>query len=278
MTRHGRQRGKNVAGGRGWPGDVAFSVPLVVLRRIKGLDARQREASGAEHVVARVCIGRHHEAQAQMREHSNSARASAAVGTAGVDAVHPLVLQEAHRCGGIDAGGLSADTTAQALPMGSPNAPGMLRGLAQRGGRALTPLAQRGGGGRDRAQAPGHTLWRSGTDHPRFPSGKAAKREGLTRIVTAGGAWIVPTRPLVERLATRAERVIQRARARLLARHEGSKPLLGQIGQWRATGQVAANNMGPGGLPHARAIVRNNAGKTTEFGVASLIRRLVLLC
>jgi hypothetical protein len=62
-------------------------------------------------------------------------------------------------------------------------------------------------------------------------------------------------------------------RARLLARHEGSKPLLGQIGQWRATGQVAANNMGPGGLPHARAIVRNNAGKTTEFGVASLIRR-----
>ena len=173
MTRHGRQRGKNVAGGRGWPGDVAFSVPLVVLRRIKGLDARQREASGAEHVVARVCIGRHHEAQAQMREHANIARASAAVGTAGVDAVHPLVLQEAHRCGGIDAGGLSADTTAQALPMGSPNAPGMLRGLAQRGGRALTPLAQRGGGD---ATGPKRRGTRSGVRAQTTPAFPRARR------------------------------------------------------------------------------------------------------
>src|SRR4029450_3472443 len=71
MTRHWRQNGKNVDGGRGLPWDVSFYVPLVGLMWIKALDGRQMEAYGAENVVARVFIGRQHEAKAQIRNHSN---------------------------------------------------------------------------------------------------------------------------------------------------------------------------------------------------------------
>ena len=274
MTRHWRQHGKNVDGGPGLPWDVSLYVPLVVLMLIKTFDARQTEAYVAENVVARVFIGRHCDAQAQIRDHSNIARAYAALGKAGIDEVNHLVIKEAHRYGFIDEGVLSADTTAQELPLGYPNEPGILRGLAQRCGRALTQLAKRGLCGLDRVQEQVQTILRSVKEHHLFTAGKADKREVLTRILTEVGALIVQTRPLVERLATSADRVIQSARARLLAMHEVIKPLMGQIVQWISTGKVAANNIVHVGIPQARAIVRNKAGKKTEFGLAYLISRL----
>jgi hypothetical protein len=56
--------------------------------------------------------------------------------------------------------------------------------------------------------------------------------------------------------------------------HEGIKPLMGQMVHWLTTGKVAANKIVHVGLPQARAIVRNKAGKKTEFGLAYLISRL----
>ena len=274
MTRHWRQHGKNVDGGPGLPWDVSLYVPLVVLMLIKAFDSRQMEAYLAENVVARVFIGRQHDPQAQRRDHSNIARAYAALGKAGIDEVNHLVLKEAHRYGFIDEGVLSADTTAQELPLGYPNEPGILRGLAQRCGRALTQLAKRGMCGLDRVQEQVQTILRSVNEHHLFTAGKADKREVLTRILKEVGALIVQTRPLVERLATSADRVIQSARARLLAMHEVIKPLMGQIVQWISTGKVAANKIVHVGIPQARAMVRNKAGKKTEFGLAYLISRL----
>ena len=69
------------------------------------------------------------------------------------------------------------------------------------------------------------------------------------------------TRPLVERLKRCTDRVLQRARARLLAMHEVIKPLMGQIVQWIATGKVAANKIVHVGIPRARGTVRNKAGE-----------------
>ena len=274
MTRHWRQHGKNVDGGPGLPWDVSLYVPLVVLMLIKAFDSRRMEAYVAENVVARVFIGRHGDAQAQIRDHSNIARAYAALGKVGIDEVNHLVLKEAHRYGWIDEGVLSADTTAQELPIGYPNEPGMLRGLAQRCGRALTQLAKRGICGLDTAQEQVQTILHSVKAHHLFTTGKADKRAVLTRILREVGALIVQTRPLVERLATSADRVIQSARARLLAMHEVIKPLMGQIVQWISTGKVAANKIVHVGIPQARAIVRHKAGKKTEFGLAYLISRL----
>src|SRR5918999_795331 len=53
------------------------------------------------------------------------------------------------QAGVADEGSLSADTTAQERPIGYPNEPGILRGLAQRCGRALTQLQKRGVQGLD---------------------------------------------------------------------------------------------------------------------------------
>ena len=274
MTRHWRQSGKNVDGGRGLPWDVSLYVPLMVLMLIKGLDSRQMEAYVAENVVARVFIGRPHAPQAQIRDHSNIARAYAALGKEGISEVNTLVVQEAHRFGFVDEGVVSADTTAQELPIGYPNEPGILRGLAQRCGRALTQLKQRGIQGLEGALDQVQTIVRSVKEHHLFTQGKADKREVLTRILREVGELMVQTRPLVEGLAASADRVIQRARARLAAMHEVVKPLMGQIVHWLSTGQVAPNKIVHVGIPQARAIVRHKTGKKTEFGLAYLISRL----
>jgi hypothetical protein len=274
MTRHWRAHGKNVDGGPGLPWDVSLYVPLVVLMLIKHFDSRQMEAYLAENVVARVFIGRQRDIQAQIRDHSNIARAYGALGKAGIDEVTHLVIKEAHRFGFVDAGVMSSDTTAQELPIGDPNEPGILRGLAQRCGRALTQLQKRGVGGLERAQDQVRTILRSVKEHHLFTKDKADKRQVLTRILREVGELMVQTRPLVERLATRSERVIQRACSRLMAMHEVIKPLMGQIVHWLTMGKVAANKIVHVGIPQARAIVRNKAGKKTEFGLAYLISRL----
>ena len=241
---------------------------------IKGFDSRQMEAYVAENVVARVFIGRQREVKAQIRDHSNIARAYAALGKAGIDEVNRLVVQEAHRFGFVDEGSLSADTTAQELPIGYPNEPGILRGLAQRCGRALTQLQKRGVQGLEGALRQVQTILRSVKEHHLFTSGKADKRQVLSRIMREVGDLMVQTRPLVERLGTQSERVIQRARSRLMAMHEVIKPLIGQIVHWLTTGKVAANKIIHVGILQARAIVRNKAGKKTEFGLAYLLSRL----
>lgn len=274
MTRQWRQNGKNVDGGRGLPWDVSLYVPLVVLMLIKGFDSRQMEAYLAENVVARVFMGRPHEVKAQIRDHSNIARAYTALGKEGIDAVNRLVLKEAHRFGFVDEGSLSADTTAQELPMGYPNEPGILRGLAQRCGRALTQLHKRGVQGLDSALAQVQTILRSVKEHHLFATCTTDKRQVLPRILREVGELMVQTRPLVERLATPLDRVIRSARLRLMAMHEVIQPLMGQIVHWVTTGKVAANKIIHVGIPQARAIVRHKAGKKTEFGLAYRISRL----
>jgi hypothetical protein len=118
------------------------------------------------------------------------------------------------------------------------------------------------------------TILRSVKEHHLFTRDKADKRQVLIRILREVGELMVQTRPLVEPLANRSDRVIQSARSRLMAMHEVIKPLMGQIVQWISTGKVAANKIVHVGIPQARAIVRNKAGKKTEFGLAYLIGRL----
>jgi hypothetical protein len=274
MTRHWREHGKNVDGGPGLPWDVSFYVPLVVLMLIKNFDSRQMEAYLAENVVARLFIGRYRDVKAQIRDHSNIARAYAALGKAGIEEVTRLVIKEAHRFGFVDEGVLSADTTAQELPMGYPNEPGILRGLAQRVGRTLTQLKTRGIQGLDYALDQVQTVLRSVKEHHLFTKGREEKREVLTRILTEVGELVAQTRPLVEALDTSSDQVMQSARSRLVAMHEVIKPLMRQIVHWLTTGKVAANKIIHVGIPQARAIVRNKAGKKTEFGLGYLISRL----
>jgi hypothetical protein len=274
MGRHWRRAGKNTDGRPGLPWDVALYVPLVVLMLVKNLNAREMEAYVAENVVARVFIGRQDDLSPQIRDHSNIARAYAALGKDGVDEVNGLMLHVAQDCGFADANILSADTTAQELPIGYPNEPGILRGWAQRCGRALTKLKTRAVLGVDTALAQVQTILRTVKEHHLFAKGKQAKRQVLTRLLTEVGQLVVQTRRLVHGLGERRDRVTHHAITTLKTMHEVAKRLIPQIVQWITTEVVAKGKIIHAGLTQARAIVRNKAGKKVEFGLPYLLSRL----
>ena len=274
MTRHWRRAGKNTDGRPGLPWDVALYVPLIVLMLVKKLHARAMEAYVAENVVARVFIGRQDDPRPQIRDHSNIARAYAALGKDGVEEINALVLHVAKDLGFADVSILSSDTTAQELPIGYPNEPGILRGLAQRCGRALAKLNTRGVLGVAPALAQVQTILRTVKEHHLFAKGKQAKRQVLTRLLTEVGQLVVQTRLLVKGLGERRDRVTHQAITTLQTMHEVAKRLIPQIVQWITTGVVAKGKMVHVGVTQARALVRHKAGKEVEFGLPYLLSRL----
>ena len=188
MTHHWRRAGKNTDGRPGLPWDVGLYVPLIVLMVVKRLHARALEAYVAENAVARVFIGRQDDPRPQIRDHANIARAYAALGKDGVEEINALILHVARDYGFADVSLLSSDTTAQELPIGYPNEPGILRGLAQRCGRALAKLKTRAVVGVDTALAQVQTILRTVKEHHLFAKGKQVKRQVLTRLLTEVGA------------------------------------------------------------------------------------------
>ena len=274
MRRHWQRAGKNTDGRPGLAWDVALYVPLVVLMLVKHLNARDMEAYLAENVVARVFIGRQDDGSPQIRDHSNIARAYAALGREGVEEVNALILHVAKDLGFADVSILSSDTTAQELPIGYPNEPGILRGWAQRCGRALAKLKTRAGVGVDAALTQVQTILRSVKEHHLFAKGKQDKRQVLTRLLTEVGQLVVQTRRLVQGLGARRDRVTQHAMTTLKAMHEVAKGLIPQIVQWITTGVVAKGKIVHAGITQARAIVRNKAGKKVEFGLPYLLSRI----
>jgi hypothetical protein len=274
MTRHWRRAGKNVDGHPGLAWDIALYVPLVVLMVVKNLHARDMEAYLAENVVARVFIGRQADLRPQIRDHSNIARAYAALGQDGIEEVNALMLHVAKDYGFADASILSSDTTAQELPIGYPNEPGILRGWAQRCGRALTKLKTRAVMGVDPALAQVQTILRTVKEHHLFVKSRAAKRQVLTRLLTEVGQLVVQTRLLVTGLGERRDRVTHNAITTLKTMHEVAKRLIPQIVQWITTGVGAKGKIVHAGVTQARAIVRHKAGQDVEFGLPYLLSRL----
>ena len=274
MSKRWAAAGKNVDGRPGLPWDVALYVPLVVLMLVKHLHARDMEAYLAENVVARVFIGRQDTPQPQIRDHSNIARAYTALGKEGVEEINVLMLHVAKDFGFADVSILSADTTAQELPIGYPNEPGILRGVAQRCGRALAKLKTRGAVGVDAALEQVQTILRSVKEHHLFAKGKQEKRQVLTRLLTEVGQLVVQTRSMVQRLGESRERMTHGAVTTLKTMHEVARRLVPQIVQWITTGVVAKGKIVHAGVTQARAIVRNKAGKQVEFGLPYLLSRL----
>lgn len=158
--------------------------------------------------------------------------------------------------------------------MGYPNEPGILRGLAQRCGRALARLKTRAVVGVDPALAQVQTILKTVKEHPLFAKGTQAKRQVLTRLLTEVGQLVVQTRLLVAGLGERRDRVTHNAITTLHTMHEVAKRLIPQIVQWITTGVVAKGQIGHAGVTQARAIVRHKAGKAVECGLPYLRSRL----
>ena len=122
-------------------------------------------------------IFRSNQVAPQIRDHANIARVYAALSQEGLDELNTLMLHEATRHGFADAGILSSDTTMQELPIGYPNEPGILRGIAQRCLRALEKLGKQGVQGVERAVEQAQHVLRSVKEPHLFAKGKAVKQQ-----------------------------------------------------------------------------------------------------
>ncbi len=274
MSRHWLEAGKNINGRPGLSWDVSLYVPLLVLMLVKRLNSRDMEAYLAENVAARVFMGCQDNLWPQIRDHSNIARAYASLGKDGLEEVTALILHVARDYGFCDIGILSSDTTAQELPIGYPNEPGILRGIAQRCGRALQKLKARGVSGLKGALEQVEVILRSVKEHHLFAKGKEEKQQLLARLLSEVGQLMNQTGTLAAGLSRCRDRVTQSAVSTLQSMQEVSKRLMPQIVQWMSTGVVARGKILHAGITEARSIVRNKAGKKVEFGLPYLLSRL----
>jgi hypothetical protein len=274
MIREWRLSGKNVDGGPGRFLDVSLYVPLVVLMLIKGFNSRQMEAYVSENVVARVFISRQGDPTPQIRDHANIARVYGALSQEGLDELNTLILHEAKRYGFADTRILSSDTTMEELPIGYPNEPGILRGIAQRCLRALEKLGKQGVSGVERAMEQAQQVLRSVKEHHLFAKGREAKRQVLERIMSETQDLLAHSETLVGRLGRPQEAAKRSALRTLRTMAEVARTLLPQIVHWLTTGTVAKGKILHAGLTQAVSVVRNKAGKRVEFGLPYLISRL----
>jgi hypothetical protein len=269
-----RKANKNIDGrpGLSWP--VSLYVPLLVLMLVKKFDSRQMEHYLAENVVARVFLCRQDDPTPQIRDHSSIARAMEALGAEGVQQVNQLILEQAERYGFADPALVSGDTTAQELPIGYPNEPGILRGLAQRCLRALVRLSQKGVAAVEETIQQAKAGLQSVKQYHLFTKQKKEKDLLLRRIIEQTQDLIRGAGGVVETVRQSTDRVQKSACQKLLRMKQVAETLIPQIMQWMSTGVVAKGKIVHAGITQARAIVRNKVGKKVEFGLKYLINRI----
>jgi hypothetical protein len=179
----------------------------LVLMLVKKFDSRQMEHYLAENVVARVFLSRQDDPTPQIRDHSSIARAMEAVGAEGVQQVNHLIVQQAEKYGFADPALVSGDTTAQELPIGYPNEPGILRGLAQRCLRALVRLSQKGVAAVEETIQQAKTVLKSVKQYQLFTKQKKEKDLLLRRIIEQTQDLIRGASGVVETVRQSTDRV-----------------------------------------------------------------------
>jgi transposase, IS5 family len=274
MVKHWRAAGKNVDGGRGvgWP--VSLYVPLLVLMAVKALNSRQMEEYLAENGVARVFMELQAQERAAVRDHSNIARAQAALGSAGWEAVNHLIVGEAVRLGFGRPEVLSADTTVQEPQIGYPHEAGILRGIAQRVVRSLRKLHQRGCRATAAAKEQAKAVLQRVKHYHLFAKTKAEKDAVLQELVQQTQALSEASQQVIKAVKETTSPAVKSALAKLKQMVAVTQVLLPQIGQWLTTGVVASGKLLHAGITTARAIVKNKVGKKVEFGLKWLLNRI----
>ena len=249
-------------------------MPLLVLLAVKARNSRQREEDLAEKGVARVFRGRQEQERAAGRDHANLARAQAALGSAGGEAVNPLSVGEAVRLGCGRSEVLSADPTVQEPQIGDPHEAGILRGIAQRVVRSLRKVKPRGGQAAAAAKAQAKAVRQGVKPYPLFAKTKAEKDAGLPELVQQTQALSEASQQVIQAVKETTAQAVKSARAKLKQLVAVTQVLLPQIVQWLATGVVASGKLRHAGLTTARAIVKNKVGKKVEFGLKWLLKRI----
>ena len=272
MLTHWRRAGKNVDGRPGRPWPVHLYAPLLVLKWVKTYASRQMEDYISESVVARRFLDLQDEELKPIRDHSSMARAEAALGAQGKEAVNALVIKTAQQLNFTDGQTLSSDTTVQEPAIGYPNEPGILKGMAERIERALKKLKAGGVKAAKEGIEQTKQLYRSVKHHHLFAKTKEEKQKILNEIVKQSEELIERTKAVLEQVSERCGRVKQGAAATLKRMVEVSTTLIPQIKQWMKTGRVATEKILHAGITAARAIPKG-AGKV-KFGMKWLINRV----
>ena len=274
IVQHLRQAGCNVDRGPGRPLDVDLYTPLLVLMVLLNKNPREMEEHLGESAVARIFIDREQDPRFQVRDHSNIARMMNALGDTGLAELNGLVMREAVKQGFAETTVLSADTTAQELPIGYPNEPGILKGLAERCGRALRKLRQKGKRLLTQAQERCGRIVAKAKEHHLFAKTKEKKSALLKQMVRETERLVKDIWEITERLGNNKDRVVANAVETLSSMSDVANTLLPQILHWMKTQRVAKGKILHAGLTEARAIVRNKAGKKVEFGLQYLVGKI----
>src|SRR5215210_6287374 len=274
MVKHWRKAGRNVEGGPGLPWPVDLYVPLLALMSVKTLGSRQMEHYLEENVVARLFLGIEGQLWPRVRDHSNIARAQAALGVAGWQEVNEWIVGEATRLGFGQVEILSSDTTVQEPAIGYPNEAGIMRGVAQRVYRSLVKVKEKGleavEAGKEKAKA----IFKTVKEYHLFARTPEQKDHLLHQLVAQTGELIAHSQEVIRQVGRSAERVTQSAVRRMGQMVEVSATLRPQIMHWLQTGVVARGKILHAGITQARAIVKNKAGKRVEFGLKWLVNRI----
>ena len=274
IIKHLRAAGSNVDHGPGRPLDIDLYSLLIVLRLVLNLNARQMERELSENVVARIFVDQENAPDFQIRDHSNIDRVMNALGAAGIEELNRHFIKTAVECGFADPIMVSGDTTAQELPIGYPNEPGILRGIAQRCLRSLNRLSQKGKRMLQASKDHCKNILRKAKEHHLFAKTPERKARILKSMMRQTRRLIAEVEKISQRLSGEKDHVVQSAAKRLSEMAEVSRKLLPQILYWMKTQTVAKGKIIHAGIQQARAIVRNKAGKKVEFGLQQLIGML----
>ncbi len=251
MVEHWRAAGKNVAGGRGLPWPVPFYVPLLVLMWLECWHARQMEKYLSESVVARRFLDLTDTRQMHIRDHSNIARAEAALGAAGKAAVNALLLHQAKALNFTNGAVLSSDTTVQEPALGYPNEPGILKGWAERLARSFKKLHARGVAGAQAGLEKTKEIVRQVKQHHLWAKTKAEKKALLTQLVATSEALLKQTQEVLQQVSTRCGQAKQKAVARVARDGRRGPPLVA------ANQALVADGQSGGRQDHSRRTERS---------------------
>lgn len=271
MTRHWREAEKNDDGGRGLPWPTQLYMPLLVLMWVKSYHSRQMEEYLTESVVARRFLDLEIVELRQIRDHSNIARAEAALGAAGKAEINALLIRTAEGLGLTDGRTLSADTTVQEPAIGYPNEPGILKGLAQRVERAMKKLKKRGLKAASSGMEMAEEIYQEVKKHHLFAATKEEKQKTLRRIVKKTEELIKITKEFIAQVGKRSGRVKLQAVEMLKRMVDVSRQLLPQVKSRMKTGKVAKEKIIHAGITEVRAIVKGRGKKQVKFGLKWLI-------
>ena len=224
--------------------------------------------------MARRCLDWTATTQMHVRDHSNRARAEAALGATGKAAVKARLLRQAKALHFTNGAVLSSDTTVQEPALGYPNEPGILKGWAERLARSFKKLQARGVAGAQAGWEQTKELVRQVKQHHLWAKTKAEKKELLTQLVATSVALLKQTQAVIQAVSTRCGQAKQKAVAKLPARGAVGRRLVPQIKHWLQTGKVAAGKLIHVGLKEARAIVKGK--RQVKFGFKWRINRLRL--